>query len=186
MARQSEVYIQGLGELLRDFNRLPKDAAKETWACKPRPDALARPLRRPGKRLKNPRRMQVQRGFFFGRQETPAYKATRCSLVDHHAGKHLANGPRCRRRQVAALVLDADRAGQLELRRVGAAQLGRPDPTCQGRPGATRSPPAMPPSSKRPCPAPPESGCADPPAGRRATRPLAPERPWSSAACRGF
>ena len=29
MAKQSEVYIQGLGELLRDFNRLPKDAAKE-------------------------------------------------------------------------------------------------------------------------------------------------------------
>jgi hypothetical protein len=29
VAKQSEVYIQGLGELLRDFNRLPKDAAKE-------------------------------------------------------------------------------------------------------------------------------------------------------------
>ena len=29
MAKQSEVYIQGLGELLRDFNKLPKDAAKE-------------------------------------------------------------------------------------------------------------------------------------------------------------
>lgn len=29
MAKQSEVYIQGLGELLRDFNKLPKDAAKD-------------------------------------------------------------------------------------------------------------------------------------------------------------